>query len=778
MYFTPRFGAPRLILAALFVLLVGQPVSAAENRFWLASQQDFGGKRGFYLAFENSSSGEQSARLSTLRLILGVGDGKNWRFPSITPDWKFNHEYTVTAVVGASSSQLRLDDLPPLDSPGAFSPATETLLSNHVPEWAAGAADYRIVQTSLRLQASGGKHLALTFPGPAQLPEPMRLFERRSPSHREELALASGETLTLRATFQIVPAPATSAEALQQFAPLVDRYGQAVAAQWPDKVRSDADLKSSIAEEARRYRQWGTPAGRDRFGGDTRAGWRVPATGFYQTVRRGKFWWLVSPEGSPCFYTGLCTAPAPAWEKTPVTGRENIFADLPSHEAPYDAAWGGNPWGGSGAKDWVALRTANLIRKYGPDWKARSAHSLPQRLRAWAFSGLGKWCDFTPGTPSVPVLSAGDVPKIGRHADIFDPAVRAQFRASLEKQITPHKADPDVVGWSFGNEYDEIVTPGEIAEILQKSADSPAKRALIDEGLGGNASAGLAAAWKTTAPGAPALYTASLTGTPPEDLERLRRFYADLYYDFLYRTVKEIDPHHLYLGFWIVPNWWVSEEDWRLIARHCDVIGYDNYAYQFATPMLRRLMDEADKPVLCGEFSFPPDYLGTRGFGVYSVWADDEAQAGRLYADWVKGAATDPHCVGVCWFQYRDEPLTGRGPGGGPDLVYGEHYAFGLVDESDRPKWPLVERVRQANLATIPDRLKAAGERGVPASSRSAPPPRRTAIPHPSSSAARRGETTAGRPGGPGSMSGPRAATARPVHRRGASRAGASAGTP
>jgi len=44
----------------------------------------------------------------------------------------------------------------------------------------------------------------------------------------------------------------------------------------------------------------------------------------------------------------------------------------------------------------------------------------------------------------------------------------------------------------------------------------------------------------------------------------------------------------------------------------------------------------------------------------------------------VKAAATNDYCVGVIWFFFRDQPLTGRGPGRGDQLVYGEHYAFGM----------------------------------------------------------------------------------------------------
>jgi hypothetical protein len=42
-------------------------------------------------------------------------------------------------------------------------------------------------------------------------------------------------------------------------------------------------------------------------------------------------------------------------------------------------------------------------------------------------------------------------------------------------------------------------------------------------------------------------------------------------------------------------------------------------------------------------------------------------------------------------------------------LVIGEHYAFGLVDFTDRPKWELVKRMREVNLKAATVRLQARG---------------------------------------------------------------------
>jgi len=73
----------------------------------------------------------------------------------------------------------------------------------------------------------------------------------------------------------------------------------------------------------------------------------------------------------------------------------------------------------------------------------------------------------------------------------------------------------------------------------------------------------------------------------------------------------------------------------------------------------------------------------------------------------VRGATADPYCVGLIWFFYRDQPLTGRGPGRGPQPYFGEHYAFGLITGTDRVKWDLCTRMREINLQAAGLRLKA-----------------------------------------------------------------------
>ena len=681
----PRPLILALALALLLPVLPVLPVTAGENRLWLASQSDFGARRGFYLAFENHAPDGTPPKLATLRLILGVADGKTWSFLDDTPVWEYGHDYHAQAVIAPGHAELWVDGQKIKGTDQALMPdPSGTLTAGLIPGWAGVPAEYLLLERSCTLTTQGGKTLAVPLPDMTALPPALTLFEPQAPVGVPFLS-DPARTLTVDVTFRIVPRPADP----RTLAPFVDKYGQPVAARYPGKITSDAQLAATAREETRRMAAWGRPAKRDAYGGDLGTGWQEPPAGYYRTVQKNGYWWLLTPLGHPCFYTGLCTAPALAWDKTPTTGREWVWESLPLRTGVSASAWAKNSWGEAGDTDYFAPHAANMLRKYGPDWQTSEKTRTVRRLQTWGFSGLGKWCDPSPGTPDLPVLSLGGVPKLTRHADVFDAAVQAALRAALEKQIAPRRTDPAVVGWSIGNEYDEIITPQEIKDILAKPDSIPARRALLDE----------ARAHLTQSD--PAKFTEA-------DIEYLRRFYADRYYDFLYRTVKTIDPNHLYLGFWISIGWWVNEEDWRLIARHCDVVGYDNYSRPFAAPDFARLLREAGKPALCGEFSFPPTYGGTRGIGVYdAAHSMDDADAGRQYGRWVGEAARNPACVGVCWFQYRDEPVTGRGPGRGPDLVYGEHYAFGLVDVTDTPKWELVTQIRAENLAVDGQRRAA-----------------------------------------------------------------------
>lgn len=708
------FSRAAVLLVAATTFQITLAAKAAETfRYSLAKQQEYGLKRGFQLLLEDSAP-QIPRKTDSLRLILAVADGKTWRFPTFQLQWQWEHAYQVKAIIGPQRARLWVDGQLIQESVGAFAP------SDQLPEVRSGLdsrkmdgwAEYLVRQTALRISTDRNQIREFAFTPAEERPLPVFAFEPQTPV-KAPLKLVQGETITIEATFQLEHA--ILIDRPNAFGPLVDRFGQSKYANWPDKVRSEDDLNRAAQDEVRRQAAYGIPANFDQYGGSKNVGWRETPTGFFRTTQRNGFWWLITPDGNPCFYLGLDSVVG-TFEKTQVTGREQFFEGLPAKTGAFAPAWGGDGKA-------FGFTSANLIRKHGANWEGETWKNAESRLRTWGFSGLGKWSGInTPGNgpiqmPSQPVIRRTGVPTLGRMPDIFDPTVRATFRTVLERAITPHLNNPFIIGWSVGNEHEEVVLRSDMAGILKRESSIPAKRALVAFGIqniyGGDA-AKMAAAWKIEAGtnARAALENATMATVPASDIETLRRHFADEYYGFIYRTVKAIDPNHLYCAFWIIPGWWEDEIDWHLGAKHADVVGFDYYKAQFGDERTLRLLREAGKPAICGEFSFPSWYGGRRGAGSfeYEVVTPDDASSGARYASWVEAAARNPYMVGMHYFQYRDQPITGRGISESLGLTQDEHFAFGLIDITDRPKWDMIDAMRRANLGAASLRQRAAQE--------------------------------------------------------------------
>ena len=682
----------------LLLIIACLPVFG-DCRFYFADQYDFAANLGIALDLETPSDGVTPCQLSTVNLVLGVADGKQFHWINSHPDWQPGHTYEVRAVITNNGSQLYLDGQPIGNFQGGFQPLNRAVVAASTPGWASAPAAYSVTQTGIQI-SDGISSLSLPTGGSADIPVPLKLM---SPPAAWQGAFPSQNTnpITITAQFRIDPPVADP----HQFDPYVDRYGQTTYSDWSSKIHSDDELTAAAASERSWLDNHSPIAGLDPFGGSTAAGWQDVATGFYHTVLSNGRWWLITPQGNPSFYLSISDV-AQVWQYTPITGRAGMFADLPDRTGSFATAYGTNVWSESGNTQYFSFQVANMVRKYGAGWNAQAAALVPDRALKWGFAGAGKWSPRSPGLPVTPVLEHYDVPNVVRHPDIFDAAVRSRLTDSLANQINADLNNPYIVGWSVGNEYDEIITTDETVAMLGLGAAVPAKTALVDQALAslyhGDLGA-LAAAWKIKASSVNDAYAAS-PAVPAADVESLRRYFATNYYRTIYQTVKSIDPNHLFLGWWIVPNWWINDEDWRMQAANTDVVGFDYYVPKFLDAYLDKLIQDAGKPVLIGEFSFPGAYGGWRGFDTTQYSGNmtlSDSESGDRYTQWITDASAYPNVVGASWFEYRDEPITGRGPGNGSALVIGEHAAFGLVDTTDQPKWDLIEKVLLANQAAL-----------------------------------------------------------------------------
>jgi hypothetical protein len=114
-----------------------------------------------------------------------------------------------------------------------------------------------------------------------------------------------------------------------------------------------------------------------------------------------------------------------------------------------------------------------------------------------------------------------------------------------------------------------------------------------------------------------------------------------------------------------------------------DVYSVNIYDFDVKADRVRRIGDLTGKPVIIGEFHF-----GTPGRGLAAglVQVRDQAERGVAYRYYVENAFAMPEMIGTHWFQWADQPCTGR--------FDGENYNIGLVDVTDRPYPELIDALR------------------------------------------------------------------------------------
>ncbi|HUA81103.1 MAG TPA: beta-galactosidase [Dyella sp.] len=501
---------------------------------------------------------------------------------------------------------------------------------------------------------------------------------------------------------------------------IVDPWGQYTRGKWPEKIDSDAALRSAHAQENQRLRtQRASRHGWDAYGG--RDSVALTRTGWFHTQKANGRWQLVTPEGHAFFSLGVNTV-TPGDTRTYVEGREFMFVDLPPDRTPWSAFYGSSDSrdaeraasAGIGANHgrWFDFYGANLYRVDGDGWRVAWRNRTIDRLQAWGFNTLGNWSDNALGemhrlayTQSIPIdgpfgnVSSG-YDYWGRMPDPFDP----RFAQAVEQVMTHATAisrdDPWLLGYFVDN---ELAWAGQGPQgrwglavgTLRGEAQSDAKQAFIAmlKKKYGTALK-LATAWGITLTDWSTLNATNFPAPEPdethpaiaEDYSAWLRRYADQYFSLVAAALHRHDPHHLFLGGRFAVN---TPEAVASCAKYCDVISFNVYTDVPQHGVDLDALHKLDKPVLITEFHFGSNDRGPFGKGVVSVW--NEGQRGEAYARFVHAAASDPSIVGTHWFEYVDEPVTGR-------LLDGENSHIGLVGITDIPFGSFVDAVSKTNL--------------------------------------------------------------------------------
>ncbi len=416
--------------------------------------------------------------------------------------------------------------------------------------------------------------------------------------------------------------------------PLVDEFGQWIPGEWTGKVHTVEELRAAWKADDEALAAAPPVMQRRRLMAPFRA------TGYFRTEQAGGRWWFVDPDGQPFFSVGLdCVRMA---EPTNVRDREKLFTKAPPNGDFYAAN--------------VAARHG-AANTFGA-WRTAQEH----RLESWGFNTVGNWSDGRMADRAVLpyVTSVAVGAKLGRwhgYPDAFAPEF-AEAAASDARTLTSRfRGDAKLIGYFIGNEP-HWQTRGLIATVLADPAGS-ATKAHIQSVL-------------------------AERGDSPETRAALLEALARKYFEVVCGAIRKADPNHLILGI----RWAGGAPDPVLKANDVfDVVSLNIYRFEPPRDQIERIATLTKRPVLIGEFHFgAPE----RGYAPSLVPVRDQTQRGAAYRYYVERAAAIPAVVGVHYFQFADQPVTGR--------YDGENYNIGFVNQLDLPYPELVNAAKATHL--------------------------------------------------------------------------------
>jgi len=429
--------------------------------------------------------------------------------------------------------------------------------------------------------------------------------------------------------------------------PVVDALGQFTGDDWPGKARSLDDLQKAWSEDAEAL----APGhfGYCRYGGYEGTGARK--TGFFRVEEIEGRWWFVDPDGH-LFLSAGCDVMRPAMV-TRTRGRDGFFEERPPEKLleglERDADRG------------ASFLTWNLFRRFGEGWKERWADMTFQRMEAWGLNTVANWSDpalyDAKRRPyAIPLASwQTEVGYLGL-PDVYSDEFTRLVDERAKEQCAPRRDDPWLLGYFLANE----------PPFPQKELQT------VDLILAGPDNATKAALQKWLADG--------------DTEERRKEFIGEAFDRYIRITsaaVKKHDPHHLNLGMRSGGRPTAAE---IRAARAFDVYSVNVYDYEVPAERVKQISELTGKPIVIGEFHF-----GTPGRGLAAslVLVRDQAERGRAYRYYVEQAFAQPELIGTHYFQWADQPSTGR--------FDGENYNIGLVDVTDRPYPHMVEALQETH---------------------------------------------------------------------------------
>jgi hypothetical protein len=370
-------------------------------------------------------------------------------------------------------------------------------------------------------------------------------------------------------------------------------------------------------------------------------------------------WWLVSPSGKPFFSLGIC-------EFNQGTDRQSYDLAKPSY-----AGWQHYDSSEAWARD-------NL-----------------QRLKSWGFTTVGGWSDYKSVDKAnvsdvwiTPVLSLG-ARSGAPWFDMWDEKVVAKIDQLAKDTIGPFRGNPRVIGYFSDNELgwwnaalwkltlEQPAASGQRQHLVRvvREAYRDDWNALVSDFEPGNT-----ANWAE-------LERSGMLWLRPggNGILAMRRFLgvvAERYYQLMGDAIRKHDPGALYLGD-RYQSFYYPEVALAAKTR-VDIVSTNLNAHWNDGTFLRSFHDTlhqlTGKPLIISEFYMAAKENGSGNNNRSGIFPAVETQRerGEALATTLRELLRLPYVVGADWFQYYDEPPSGRPKDG-------EDYNFGLIDIHNHP---------------------------------------------------------------------------------------------
>lgn len=416
--------------------------------------------------------------------------------------------------------------------------------------------------------------------------------------------------------------------------PLIDEFGQWNLGDFDGKAKSLASLEDTWAKEEQDLKPG--DFGYGKFGGYLNT--NAKATGYFRTEKIDGKWWFVDPEGHLFLSVGVdCVRPGGGTTAERVDKREGVYKELPSGSSSVGRSYG----------NW------NLFRRYGDDWLAKSREMQVKRMEAWGLNTIANWSDMgvikLNEKPFILQLNNLGIDRgILGLPNVYAPGFAKRIDSVVAAQVTPFKENPWLIGWFTGNEPAWLGEEDRLAELILERGDANMKSALQQQLAGG------------------------------DNLENRKQFaYKTLriFLETVNNALRKHDPNHLHVGLRFGHSTAPADEILAICKDVYDVYSFNSYALQPSTKYMNDVMRKIDLPMIIGEYHF-----GTVDRGMaQSLWqVDNQYERGVAYSYYTENAYAHPALIGTAYFQWSDQPNTGRS-------MDGENYNCGLVDVTDQP---------------------------------------------------------------------------------------------